>query len=783
MTDRCNRPDCTGTVDETGFCDTCDRRPLPATTGGGPASFAVTGTTGSGSGSGSTASGGPSWLVGGLVPMPELEPADPVSRLRGDTEVPEASRFCGRCRAEVGRGYAGQPGLLEGFCGHCTTPFSFAPKLHRGDLVADQYEVDGCLARGGLGWVYLARDTHLDGNPVVLKGLITNSDAALRLAVAERRFLTTLDHPNIVRIFNSVNHRDPQTGERAGYIVMEYLNGQSLQDVQEAAARGVAPLPVEHVLAYGHEILAAMEYLHGRGLLYCDMKPANVIRCPDRIKVIDIGGVRRIDDDQSPKVGTDFYQVPPDEIRRHGLTVRSDIHTVGRTLQVLFEVSEEGRRAAPAGRADGIAFGVESFVRLVNRAVAGHDRRFATAAEMSQQLKGVLRELLSLRTGRPHPVRSTVFAPTPVLLDAGLGAVPGLDVWIRGETGLLDIAPPSPSSAAGALPQPVVDPDDEAVDLLATAGAADPRGLVEKLANSGLRSVEVRFALCRAYLEAGDPDSAAGALDAAVTDLGPLADHDWRVRWHRGLLALSRATGPAAEAWAAGAQLNAADTEFNAVYSDCPGEIAPKLALAFCAEHLGERFRAEQLYQAIWRRDRSEGSAAFGLARLRLHDGDRAGAVRVLDEVPRETLHYERARVAAVRILCGRLPVGGPSVDDIAEALRRLPALHLDGGNPTGEARDRLTALVQAAALGLFRDGGRAGPGEGHGSRLGEGLGERLGGGLGDRADVLGPEPTEDGLRRRLERSMRVLAGQARTIEDHGALVDLANAVRPRTPW
>ncbi|GIG86630.1 serine/threonine protein kinase [Plantactinospora endophytica] len=776
-------------VDETGFCDRCGRRPLP-----GPAAEPPPVVLGS------TVTGGQSWLVGGLVPMPELELPDPVSRLRGDTEVPESGRYCGRCRNEVGRGYAGQPGLPEGFCGQCRTPYSFVPKLRRGDLVADQYEVEGCLARGGLGWVYLARDTHLDDNLVALKGLITNDEAALRLAVAERRFLTTLDHPNIVRIFNAVSHRDPQSGEQTGYIVMEYLNGQSLQDVQEALlARSAGPLPIEHVLAYGHEILAALEYLHGRGLLYCDMKPANVIRCPDRIKVIDIGGVRQLDDSTSPAVGTDFFQVPPEEIRRHGLTVRSDIHTVGRTLQVLFEVSEEGRRDRPAGSdADRIAFGVKSFERLVDRAVAGHDHRFATAAEMSQQLKGVLRELLSLRTGRPHPVRSAVFAPTPVLLDNGLGAVPGLDLWIRGETDQLDVAPPAPSRAAGGLPPPIVDPDDDAADLLATAGAADPRGLIEKLANSGRRSAEIQFALCRAYLEAGDPGSAARSLDAAAADLGARARHDWRIRWHRGLLGLARD------------DVATAEVEFDAVYSDCPGEIAPKLALGYCAEHLAGYDRAGLCYQAIWRRDRSEGSAAFGLARLRLRDGDRAGAVRILDEVPRETLHYERARVAAVRILCGRLPVGGPAPADVDEAVRRLSALHLDGGNETGEARERMTALVQAAALGLLRDGtvpgsaslraGAAVPGSaplGAGAAVPGAAPSRGGavaggakpphaegavGGLGD-GEVLGPELTEHHLRLRLERSMRVLARQARTAGDHGALVDLANAVRPRTRW
>lgn len=751
MTSRCNRPDCRGPglVDETGFCDECQRRPLAAVVpdapgGSDPPNVAV-----------SMFPGTTSWLVGGLVSMPVLTLPDPSNQILSAPEVPEASRICGHCGAAVGRGYAGQPGLLEGYCPKCTNRFSFVPKLHPGDLVADQYEIVGCLARGGLGWVYLARDTHLDGNYVALKGLITNDEVALRLAVAERRFLTTIDHPNIVRIFNSVTHHDPRTGERTGYIVMEYLSGQSLQDIQVAAGKGGLPLPIEHVIAFGHEILAALEYLHGRGLLYCDMKPANVIRCPDRIKVIDVGGVRQIGDNKAPAVGTDFFQVPQAEIRTHGLTVRSDIHTVGKTLQALFWVSQEGRPARQTAP-DDVGFGVESFTRLVERAVAGHDQRFATAVEMSQQLKGVLCEVLSLRTGQAHPVRSAVFAPTPVLLDGGpsggLGAVPGLDLWIRGSTDLLDVGRPTPSSAASGLPVPLVDPDDDAVDLLATTSAADPRGLIEKLAESGRTSVEIHLALCRACLDASDPASAAGCLDAAIVDLDGRAAHDWRISWHRGLLYLARA------------EVGAAVGEFDAVYQACPGEIAPKLALGFCAEHLGDTVRAARCYQAIWRRDRGEGSAAFGLARIRLDDGDRPGAVQILDEVPRETLHYERARIAAVRILCGRLAGGGPAASDLAEAIRRLPVLRLDGGNETGESRDRLIALIRAAALYLARTGG-------------------AGDGLGDGGEVLGPSPTEQHLRRRLERSLRSLAGQARTIDDHGALVDLANSVRPRTLW
>ena len=61
--------------------------------------------------------------------------------------------------------------------GSNTVGFSFAPKLERGEMVAGQYEVLGCLAHGGLGWIYLAMDHHLDRRWVVLKGLLNTGDA------------------------------------------------------------------------------------------------------------------------------------------------------------------------------------------------------------------------------------------------------------------------------------------------------------------------------------------------------------------------------------------------------------------------------------------------------------------------------------------------------------------------------------------------------------------------------------------------------------------------------
>ena len=107
---------------------------------------------------------------------------DPPAAIMADAEVPEDKRFCpsaAASRSAASRG--GRPGRTEGFCPNCRKPFSFTPKLAPGDLVGGQYEVVGCLAHGGLGWIYLARDRNVSDRWVVLKGLLNSGDAdALR---------------------------------------------------------------------------------------------------------------------------------------------------------------------------------------------------------------------------------------------------------------------------------------------------------------------------------------------------------------------------------------------------------------------------------------------------------------------------------------------------------------------------------------------------------------------------------------------------------------------------
>ncbi|MEQ0558153.1 tetratricopeptide repeat protein [Amycolatopsis sp. NEAU-NG30] len=704
-----------------GFCEVCGRRGIPAEE---PA--AVSGTAPE-----STRRSVDLW--GGdtdFHSLPAIEVPDPEKLVLTDPDYPERYRFCGHCSEPVGRAYAGEPAYAEGFCENCGEPFSFLPKLNRGDRVGDRYEVLGCFARGGLGWVYLAADTALGGQHVVLKGVINSGNTVLReLARVERDVLIRLDHPNIVRINDFAEHVPPGGDAPDTYLVMEYVGGRSLRDL---LAEGPPPR-VEHVIVYGRAILAALDYLHGEGLLYCDMKPDNVIHGDKRVKIIDLGAARAIGDRVNPPVDTEGFRAPKHELARYGATVRSDLHTVGRTLEVLLD-------AAAGDRGTG---GVESLRRVIERAVAPYERRFATAAEMAEQLDGVRREILSLRDERPRPVPSPLFEDTAELLDAGLGAVPGLGHWLGGEPGgeQLDPGLPDPAGGAARLPVPRVAPDDPAAEFIAAAGAPGPQRWLDKLGMFGPPSAEIAFARTRALVALQDAGGAAQALSAAEELLGAEAARDWRAAWHHGLLALVR--GDPGQAAAA----------FDRVHRSWPGELAPKLALGFCAELRGRTGEAERCYRSVWHRDHSQVSAAFGLARCLLRLRSRAAAVELLDAVPPISRHYDAARIAAVRIRIARLPSGPPDRDDFSDAARRLPELYLDR-----EAQDRLEALVREAVLaGLPGDEGW------------------------DGGALLGGRVTERGLRALLEQSLRRLAEQAGNRNEHGVLVDLANAVRPRT--
>ncbi|WP_433202682.1 tetratricopeptide repeat protein [Nocardia sp. CA-107356] len=698
-------------------------------------------------------------LGAGLVPMPRVAPVDPRTAILDDPEVPELKRFCWKCQEPVGRRSASGPGAVVGECGRCGSPFNFRPALQRGELVADQYEVQGSLAHGGLGWIYLAVDRNVSDRWVVLKGLQNPLDfEAHVVALAERQFLSEVAHPGVVKIYNFVKHRSGRD-IADGYIVMEYVGGQSLKKMLDL--RGKERIPVVEAIAYIMEILPALDYLHSFGLAYNDLKPDNIMVSEHEVKLIDLGAVAAMDSYGSI-YGTPGYQAP--EITETGPTVVSDIYTVGRTLAALALDLPRDRDGhflggIPEPDEDPLLARYSCLYRLLLRATDPEpDRRFPSAYSMYCQLAGALRMVLAIDTGLEHPQPSVEFS--------SMRDDFGIDTLIGQTDGIVDGMDRMPVLEArdvvAALPTPLIDSEDPSAELLSSLLHGEPRHALDALrrAHERIRAgtivapesfdLEGPLTAVRAYLDLGETVPACQLL----ADLRPDYGADWRIEWYVGVAALL--DGHYDRAW----------QHFETVHAMLPGEIGPELAMAATAElilqHLDTPAESERWhragaehYRAVWRTNHGVVSAAFGLARRQAADGELLEAVAVLDQVPAASRHHGVAHTTGCLLLVSR-PIADITEADICAAAARLEAL------PDDARTLQLQVIVVGAALEWLRVGGRS---------------------RNPNRMILGFPVTPAGLQQGLETSLRALARTAPDRWHRYRLVDLANSVRPRTRW
>jgi serine/threonine-protein kinase PknG len=733
---QCTQPGCSGTILD-GYCDVCgspaaaaaapERESVataPAGIGQAPSTVSRASNRLASTALGSARTGGGTKVTrrlgtssqrlrgarlgAGLTSIPPVPAVDAAKAILADPMVPEERRTCPSCGSPVGRSRDGRPGRTEGFCPTCRNPFSFAPKLQEGDVVGGQYVVAGAIAHGGLGWIYAARDRNVSDRWVVLKGLLNSGDPdALAAAIAERQFLAQVEHPLIVEIYNFVSH------EGAGYIVMEYVGGTSLKQLLKERMRkaggAYSPLPLDQAIAFVIEVLPAFQYLHDLNLVYCDFKPDNVIQVGDAVKLIDLGGVRRLDDVDSAIYGTTGYQAP--EVPQVGPSVASDIYTIGRALMVLaaeFRGYQSTYLASlPPVDETPLFQKHDSFYRLLLKACAPDPAdRFVSADELRVQLLGVLREVVALeRDGAAEHSTSSLLFDVPTVSDDSLA-------WHH-------------------LPSLRRDEGDPQASWLRTVSIDDPAQRLVALDSAPAPSPEVLLATAQAALESGAYDRVDQAVQALLTD----DPWEWRAVWVEGLVALAR--GRTSEAQSA----------FNAVYGQVPGELAPKLALAFACETGGESDVAEALYVTCARTDANYiAPAAFGLARIRSGRGDVDGAVRALDLVPATSRAFTQAR----RRRAGLLAESGGGLPALAAALASIDDLTID---PVDRSRFRVDVLEAALSVVTTQ-------------------------GADPTVSLAGRPASEPALRDGLESAYRDLATHAASRRERIRLVDEANSVR-----
>jgi serine/threonine-protein kinase PknG len=748
----CTRNNCTGSIDD-GYCDACGMAVLksqseldlalaatasnkPVQTSSqslrtAPNSASVTGTGSSPTSNRSsrgTRRSAPTvsktsrrQLGAGLVSIPELPSTAPELAILVEAKVPENKRFCAGCNQAVKRD--------KGFCTKCGQKYNFVPSLATGDVVGAQYEVKGAIAYGGLGWIYLGFDKLLS-RYVVLKGLLNSEDAAsAAVALAERQFLAAVKHPNIVGIYNFVTH------ESEGYIVMEYVGGKTLKEIRKE--RGI--LPVAEAIAYIHRVLGAFGYLHQQGLVYCDFKPDNIMLEGDDIKLIDLGGARRLDDPDGDIYGTIGYTAPE---AGEGPTIVTDLFTIGRTLAVLVTnisgFSTEHQYTLPSAQSDSVFASQESLYRFLLKATApSADDRFQTAEEMAEQLLGVLREVVAAETKTPRPATSSLFDGDRLSVTAGG-----------------DFSPIKPSYLQ--LPHLLIDAKDPGFNVILNASMTmDLDRRIQQLTQIVKQlptSIEAKLRLANSLIDRGATESAGDYTEAEmVLEKVVIQDAwDWRVDWYRGKSLLAQN------------QPQAAQAAFDRVYFDLPGELAPKLAFAIAAEQGNNYPLAAQMYELVERTDLNYPTSAFGLARCRLMQGDRNAAVTALQQVPPTSNLYTRAKVEIARILVDRqLPVAinlpkhpAPTLKELESATQTVEALTL-----AGIEKYRLDRQVLETALNLLTSNAITAQ---------------------NNLMILGQPFQEVKLRQGLEKVLRSIAYLS-TGDEKIKLVDEANRIRPKT--
>jgi Tol biopolymer transport system component len=215
------------------------------------------------------------------------------------------------------------------------------------------YEIQSPLGAGGMGEVYLARDTRLDRTVAVKilpQHLSANLEAKQRFD-REARAISSLNHPNICTL-HDVGHQDG-----TDFLVMEYLEGETLAD---RLMKG--PLSPEHVLKYGIDICEGLEKAHKSGVIHRDLKPGNIMLTKSGAKLMDFG-LAKATPGQAPPVSSltmtisgpsagqpltaqgmvlgTFQYMAPEQLEGKEADARSDIFALG---AVLYEMAS-GRRA------------------------------------------------------------------------------------------------------------------------------------------------------------------------------------------------------------------------------------------------------------------------------------------------------------------------------------------------------------------------------------------------------------------------------------------------------
>src|SRR5215510_11456991 len=303
-----------------------------------------------------------------------------------------------------------------------------AAKEPRAGQMVGHYQIERQLGAGGMGMVYLARDTRL-GRPAALKLLrpdLTQDPERMRRFRREARAASALNHPNILTIYE-VGQADSPAGE-AHFIAAECVDGQTLRELCQRAG-----LTLGASLDILIQVAGALSAAHKAGIVHRDIKPENImLRKDGLVKALDFGLAKLTEQDARPHgdslarettqpgavMGTVSY-MSPEQARGLEVDERSDLFSLGVVMYELLtgRAPFEGKTTSdvlvallssePRPLASYVSKLPEALQEIGARALAKPvEERYQTAREFCDDLKRLKEELefaarLKGRTGSP----------------------------------------------------------------------------------------------------------------------------------------------------------------------------------------------------------------------------------------------------------------------------------------------------------------------------------------------------------------------------------------------
>lgn len=345
--------------------------------------------------------------------MARVEPPDNQTAIDGVEQI-----LCPICH---------RPNIARArFCQHCGR-----------DVVLNndgpQYRITRIIKQGGQGAVYEV--VGQDGKPYAVKEMLERALDPKDLSEALARFdqeanlLQSLSHPHIPRVY------DHFKDEGRSYLAMDFVRGE---DMEELLRRG--PLPEARALEIADQICDVLAYLHGKGLIYRDMKPSNVMVEPQgNIKLVDFGIAKAFQrDDYAAQIGTPGY-APPEQYQGVA-TAESDIYALGATLHHML-TGRDPRDEAP--------FSFPSITSLAPKVSA----RTVAAIERALQMKPEDR----FRTAQEFraALRPLAAPSVPTTRQVRRQPAPQVAAPARTQTPPATTTQPAPAVPAAPQPQPI----------------------------------------------------------------------------------------------------------------------------------------------------------------------------------------------------------------------------------------------------------------------------------------------------------------------------------------